>query len=77
MYPAGSSSLPGSSVLPENFEHYPSCSCYQADPRFPKPTMELAKLEMLSERDARMQLSHMQDLLRKQRILFRTQKMAL
>jgi len=27
--------------------------CYQPDPKYPKPTLELAELDMLSEQEAR------------------------
>lgn len=52
-------------VVPKNFEHYSYCSCYQPDPRFPRPTMELAELEMLSEAEARHELSKLCTLVRK------------
>lgn len=63
------------SVLPPGFKHYSSCSCYEPNPEHPRPTLELAQMEMLSEREAREELCKMCDLNRKQRILFKTKEM--
>lgn len=62
-------------VVPNNFKHYPECSCYSSDPRHPKPTMELAGLEILTEREARDELARTSTLVRKQRIVFRVKEM--
>ena len=43
-------------VVPVGFEHYSFCSCYKVNPEHPKPTLELANCEMLSEREARREL---------------------
>jgi len=40
--------LPGA-VVPKGFTHYSHCSCYMPDERFPRPTLEMAELEMMSE----------------------------
>ena len=40
--------LPGA-VVPNGFQHYPHCVCYVPDPNKPKPTLELAEIDMLSE----------------------------
>ena len=42
-------SIIAGAVLPQGFKHYPHCACYEPDPSHPKPTMELAHLDMLSE----------------------------
>lgn len=52
-------------VVPANFQHYPECSCYQANPRYPKPTMELAGLDIMTEREARDELARTSILVRK------------
>ena len=52
-------------VVPEGFKHYPHCICYQPDPKYPRPTLELAELDMLSEQEARRQLAQMCTLARK------------
>jgi hypothetical protein len=44
----GGGTLQGS-VLPANFKHYSHCSCYQPSPDAPKPSLEMAELEALSE----------------------------
>lgn len=62
-------------VVPNNFQHYPECSCYVADPRYPKPTMELAGLDIMTEREARDELARTSILVRKQRIVFRVKEM--
>lgn len=41
--------LPGS-VIPAGFEHYTHCSCFQPSKSYPNYTMELAELEMMSEK---------------------------
>jgi hypothetical protein len=62
-------------VVPHGFKHYPTCSCYQPNPNYPRPTLELAEMEMLSEREAREELLKMGQLLRMQRVLYRTKEM--
>jgi hypothetical protein len=46
-------------VVPNGFKHYATCSCYKPDPNYPRPTLELAELEMISEREAREELLKM------------------
>jgi hypothetical protein len=62
-------------VVPKGWQHYQFCSCYKPSPEHPTPTLELAELEMLSERDARRELSQICVLLRKQRIMNQTKMM--
>jgi len=64
-------------LVPKGFQHYPECSCYVADPRYPRPTLELAGLEVMSEREARDELARTSILVRKQRIAFRVKEMFL
>ena len=40
--------LPGA-VVPKGFQHYSHCSCYGINEKHPKPTLELAEIEMMSE----------------------------
>ena len=40
--------LPGS-IVPQGFQHYTHCSCFQPSKRYPNYTMDLAEIEMLSE----------------------------
>ena len=65
----------GGAVVPKDWQHYATCSCYVADARFPAPTLELAELEMLSEAEARSELARLATLVRKQRIMHRTRDM--
>lgn len=37
------------SVMPAGFQHYMHCSCYAPKPGMPKPTMEMAEIEQMSE----------------------------
>ena len=39
------SGLLAGSIVPKGFEHYSFCSCYKPDPRYPRPTLELAEIE--------------------------------
>ena len=48
--------VPGGAVVPEGFKHYPQCSCYRPDERHPRPPMELAEIDILSEKEAREEL---------------------
>jgi hypothetical protein len=68
--------LPGA-VVPKDFIHYNHCICYIPDPKHPKPTLELAELDMLSEQEARNELARMCILVRKQRLLYRTKEMCM
>jgi hypothetical protein len=52
-------------IVPKGFEHYSFCSCYKPNPNFPRPTLELAELEMLSESEARRELTNMCTILRR------------
>ena len=52
-------------VVPKNFKHYSYCSCYVPNPNYPRPTMELAEIEMLSEMEARSELARLCVLVRK------------
>lgn len=52
-------------IVPNGFKHYSNCSCYKPDDRFPKPTMELAELEMYSEAEARSELARLCTLVRR------------
>ena len=72
----GSGGVAGA-VVPEGFEHYPSCSCYKPRADQPRPTQELAALEMLSEREAREELLRMNKYCNQQRIFFRVKEMTL
>ena len=71
MYPtiggssAGNGKIGGGAVIPKDFRHYPHCSCYVPNPNHPWPTLELAELDMLSEQEARNELSKMCILVRK------------
>ena len=56
--------LPGS-VIPEGFQHYTHCSCFQPSKRYPNYTMELAELEMYSEQEARFELARACEVMRK------------
>lgn len=67
MYPAngttknvvgGIKSLAGC-VVPNGFKHYTYCTCYVPNPKYPRPTLELAELDMLSEHEARSELARM------------------
>ena len=40
--------LPGS-IVPQGFQHYTHCSCFQPSQRYPNYRMDLAEIEMLSE----------------------------
>ena len=71
-----SKALPGA-LVPKGFNHYPSCSCYKPNPNFPRPTLEMAELEMLSESEARHELARLCTLVRTQRILYRTKEMCM
>lgn len=62
-------------IIPANFKHYSHCQCYVPDPKYPRPTLELAELEIQSERDARHELARMCILIRKQRIFNKTKEM--
>ena len=72
MYPASTNVVSGQqqsdllagAVVPKGFEHYSHCVCYKPDDRFPRPTMELAELEMLSEAEARGELAKLCKLVR-------------
>ena len=64
-------------MVPKGFEHYSNCSCYVPNPNHPRPTLELAEYEMLSEKEARQELSKVCTLIRKQRILYRTKEMCM
>lgn len=75
-HPQNSGSIPGA-IIPQNFRHYPHCFCYVPNPKHPWPTMELAELDMLSEQEARNELSRMCILIRKQRLLYRTKEMCM
>ena len=67
-------SLPGT-LCPPGFQHYTHCSCYIPDKSKPHPTMHYAELEMLSEQEARFELAQCVDLMRKQRMFWRTKEM--
>ena len=66
--------LPGT-LIPKGFNHYTHCSCYIPDPSKPHPTMHYAELEMISEQEARFELASCVDLMRKQRLFWRTKEM--
>ena len=51
--------------VPDGFKHYTFCNCYAPDERHPRPTMELAQIEMLGEAEARCELYHMCEVMRK------------
>lgn len=67
-------SLPGT-IIPPGFTHYTHCSCYIPNPKKPHPTMHYAELEMMSEQEARFELAQCVDLMRKQRLFWRTKEM--
>jgi len=73
---AGTKTLAGS-VVPIGFKHYTYCMCYVPNPNYPRPTLELAELDMLSEHEARSELARMCILVQKQRLLYRTKEMCL
>lgn len=64
-------------VVPNGFKHYTYCTCYVPNPKYPRPTLELAELDMLSEHEARSELARMCVLVQKQRLLYRTKEMCL
>ena len=62
-------------VVPDGFKHYPKCDCYMPPSHYPRPTLELAELEMLSEREAREELLRSSQLICQQRIFFRIKEL--
>jgi len=62
-------------VLPAGFEHYMHCSCYAPKPGMPKPTMEMAEIEQMSELGCRRELAQMCEAMRKMRVFMRTKEM--
>jgi len=62
-------------VVPEGWVHYPFCDCYAEKEGQPKPTLKMAKAEMLSEQEAFEENMKMAEYMRKQRIFFRTKEM--
>jgi capsule polysaccharide modification protein KpsS len=76
VYQKGGNLLAGA-VVPDKFTHYSNCYCYVPNPKYPRPTMELAELELLSEYEARQELASLCIAMRKQRILYRTKEVCL
>ena len=66
--------LPGS-VVPKGFQHYSHCSCFVPNPAYPNYTMDNAKDTMLSEQEARFELARVCEVMRKQRLFWRTKEM--
>ena len=66
--------LPGS-VVPPGFQHYTHCSCFVPSKQYPNYTMDLAEIEMMSEREARYELARVCEVMRKQRLFWRTKEM--
>jgi hypothetical protein len=62
-------------VVKEGWVHYPFCACYTPKPGQPRPTIEMAEDEMISERKALEENMQMADYMRKQRIFWRTKEM--
>ena len=63
------------SIVPKDFAHFTTCTCYKPNPAYPVPTVELAKLETLSEAEARHELARMCAMINKQRLLWLTKDM--
>lgn len=66
--------IPGS-IVPTGFQHYTHCSCFQPSKKYPNYTMQLAELEMYSEQEARFELARVCEVMRKQRLFWRTKEM--
>ena len=66
--------LPGT-LVPPGFEHNSHCICFKPDPNKPNPTMKYAELEMLSEKQAKLELAERIELMRKQRLFWRMKEM--
>ena len=61
--------------MPKDFAHFTTCNCYKPNPAYPVPTIELVKLETLSEAEARHELARMCAMINKQRLLWLTKDM--
>lgn len=66
--------LPGA-IIPKGFQHYSHCSCFVPSKRYPNYTMEHAEIEMYSEQEARFELARACEVMRKQRLFWRTKEM--
>ena len=66
--------LPGA-VIPDGFQHYSHCSCFQPSKRYPNYSNELAELELYTEQEARYELARACEVMRKQRLFWRTKEM--
>ena len=66
--------LPGS-VVPKDFIHYSHCTCFKPSRKYPNYTMNHAELEMYSEQEARFELARACEVMRKQRLFWRTKEM--
>jgi hypothetical protein len=65
--------FPGA-IVPDGFVHKTYCDCYSPSPYYPLPTLEMAKLEMLSEQEARRDLAENIVALQKLRVFWRTKQ---
>ena len=66
--------LPGG-VVPVGFEHKSHCICFKPSKRYPNYSLEHAELEMISEQEARFDLARACEVMRKQRLFWRTKEM--
>jgi hypothetical protein len=68
--------FPGA-IVPDGFVHKSYCDCYTPNNYYPLPTMEMAKLEMLSEQEARLELAENIVAMQKMRVFWRTKQVFL
>ena len=66
--------LPGS-LVPAGFTHYSHCSCFKPSKKYPNYALEHAEIEMYSEQEARFELARVCEVMRKQRLFWRTKDM--
>lgn len=62
-------------IVPEGFVHKSYCVCYEPNNQTALPTLELAKLGMLSEQEAREELALNIVTMQKMRAFYRTKQM--